>query len=82
MGPKYRLRSIFHPCWTQIFRLFPYWGVPLLVLHAGHTSTWSSTTTASAPEEYCEKSEKPGKSGRSAKDVVVMVTAATVVVTK
>ena len=27
MGQKYRLRSIFDPCWTQIFRLFPYRGV-------------------------------------------------------
>ena len=34
MGQKYGLRSIFDPCWTQILRLFPYWGVVVVVVVA------------------------------------------------
>ena len=41
MGQKYRLRSIFDPCWTQIFRQFryrgelPFYSLALLCLELG-----------------------------------------------
>ena len=48
MGQKYGLRSIFDPCWTQILRLFPYWGVVVVVVVVVYITTTTTTATTTS----------------------------------